>query len=112
MMAAMEGTKINGGRKRSLEILFRLARTGVDRERETCRFAVGMSGVGRPRTSRFVVVLLLRSWQTELPLRLPAYLKLSIYLTSDSFAACTRALEKLSTFLSTIKAVTASFRAC
>src|SRR5262249_22243938 len=34
------------------------------------------------------------------------------FVDSDSFAACTSALAKLSTFLSTINAVTASFSAC
>jgi hypothetical protein len=41
------------------------------------------------------------------PPALKAYL-----LDSDSFAASTRALAKLSTLLSTMKAVTASFNAC
>jgi hypothetical protein len=42
----------------------------------------------------------------------PACLKPNYLLLSDSFAACTRALAKLSTFLSTINAVTASLSAC
>jgi len=45
-MAAIEGTKINGGRKRSLEILFRLDRACAWRMRGTCRFDAGMNETG------------------------------------------------------------------
>jgi hypothetical protein len=45
-MAAMEGTKIKGGRIRSLEILFRFGRGRTRRERATDRFAVGMNEGG------------------------------------------------------------------
>jgi hypothetical protein len=53
MMAAIEGTKIKGGKKRSLEILFRLDRACVWRLRGTCRFDAGMneSGVSKPECS-------------------------------------------------------------
>jgi hypothetical protein len=53
-MAAMEGTKIKGGRIRSLEILFRFGRGRTRRERATDRFAVGMNegGVNEPEGSR------------------------------------------------------------
>jgi hypothetical protein len=46
MMAAMDGTKIKGGRKRSLEILFRLDRACAWRVRGTCRFDAGMNESG------------------------------------------------------------------
>src|SRR5271165_4646031 len=43
--------------------------------------------------------------------RLPPY-NLHYLVVADSFAACTMAFEKLSTFLSTMNVVTASLRAC
>jgi hypothetical protein len=53
MMAAIEGTKIKGGKNRSLEILFRLDRSCVWRLRGTCRFDAGMNefGVSEPECS-------------------------------------------------------------
>jgi len=45
-MAAIDGTKIKGGRKRSLEILFRRDRACAWRVRETCRFDAGMNESG------------------------------------------------------------------
>ena len=106
-MAAMEGTKIKGGRIRSLEILFRFGRGRTRRELATDRFAVAMNEGGSTNPK---VRASLEARQAEAELRLPV----QSYLleASDSFAACTRALAKLSTFLSTIKAVTASFSAC
>src|SRR5580693_2042940 len=108
-MAAMEGTKINGGRIRSLEILFRLAGACVCRERGTCRLAVGMTEFGV--NERHVRSGSLRRGRTG-GISASACQITYLLVASDSFAACARALAKLSIFLSTINAVTASLSAC
>jgi hypothetical protein len=111
MMAVMDGTKINGGRIRSPENFFHFGCAGVWREREACRFAVGMSESGLNESLTFEVIFCRGTRQAE-DQHPPACLEPNYLLLSDSFAACTSELAKLSTFLSTINAVTASLSAC
>src|ERR1700760_402327 len=110
-MAVMDGTKINGGRIRSPENLFRFGCICVWPEREACRFAVGMNESGVSESLAFAMVLCREARQAGNH-NAPACLEPNYLLVSDSFAACTSALAKLSTFLSTINAVTASLSAC
>src|ERR1700733_6643535 len=99
-MAVMDGTKINGGKIRSPENFFRFGCACVWRDREACRFAVGMDESGVSESLAFARVLCqeARREEDEYP---PACLEPNYLLLSDSFAACTSALAKLSTFLST-----------
>jgi hypothetical protein len=64
-MAVMDGTKINGGRTRSPENLFRFGWAGVWRDCEACRFAVGMNESGVSETLAFAVVLCREARQAE-----------------------------------------------
>jgi hypothetical protein len=64
-MATIEGTKINGGRKRSLEILLRLDRACAWRMRGTCRFDAGMNETGVSDQSDRCGDLLEEAWQAD-----------------------------------------------
>ena len=71
-MAVMDGTKINGGSIRSPENFFRFGCPCVWRDREACRFAVGMNESGVSESIAFAKVLSEKEWRTEDQFRPPA----------------------------------------